>query len=128
MPPDDILAKASPTKRQKFFIRCTETGKWIPRPTSRRYMKPGTKSIEKIIGVNTGGPEGRRQNEQGHTKRDYQLFLDFIMKMLVYDPEKRIGPRQAQQHEFSKAFERRYCCKMHMEESKKSSATQATMF
>ena len=100
MPSDDILEQASPIKLNKFFIRDSTTGRWKPRPTSRSYQQPGARTLESIIGVNTGGPNGRRKGEAGHSITDYEVFYDFVRRMLCYDPQSRMGPLQAAKHTF----------------------------
>ena len=100
MPSDEILEMASPTKLNKFFVRDSTTGRWKPRPTSRRYQQPGTRTLESVIGVNTGGPNGRRKGETGHSVTDYKVFYDFVKRMLCYDPQARMGPIQAAKHAF----------------------------
>ena len=100
MPSDEILERASPTKLNKFFVRDTNSGQWKPRPTSRRYQSPGARSLESVLGVNTGGPQGRRRVETGHSVNDYKVFYDFVRKLLCYDPQSRMGPLQAAKHSF----------------------------
>ena len=53
-----------------------------------------------VLGVETGGPDGRRLNEPGHSVTDYLKLKDLIMKMLTYDPVERITPFQAISHSF----------------------------
>ena len=55
-----------------------------------------------IIGVETGGPGGRRLAEAGHSVSDYLKFKDLILRMLDYDPKTRITPYYALQHNFFK--------------------------
>ena len=64
------------------------------------YKQPGTKSLRDIIGINTGGPQGRRMGESGHSSEDYAIFVDLITKMLHYDPQHRITPGNAIEHPF----------------------------
>lgn len=61
---------------------------------------PGSRKLSDILGVETGGPGGRRLGEPGHSMADYLKFKDLIMRMLDYDPRTRITPRQALQHSF----------------------------
>jgi dual specificity tyrosine-phosphorylation-regulated kinase 1 len=58
--------------------------------------------LHEIIGAETGGPQGRRLNEPGHTVSDYLKFEDLIIRMLNYDPKQRITPFEALQHPFFK--------------------------
>ena len=39
---------------------------------------PRARTLEEIIGVNTGGPAGRRAGEADHTPAKYTEFLDFV--------------------------------------------------
>lgn len=55
-----------------------------------------------ILGVDSGGPEGRRRGEPGHTVSDYLKFKDLILRMLDYDPKTRITPYYALQQNFFK--------------------------
>lgn len=65
-------------------------------------MPPGSRRLEDIIGVNSGGPGGRRRGEEGHSPTDYLQFLDLILALLDYNPNTRIKPQQALQHNFFK--------------------------
>lgn len=69
---------------------------------SFQYRPPGSVKLADILGVNTGGPGGRRLNEPGHTVNDYLKFKDLIQRMLDYNPRNRIPPQAAQQHSFFK--------------------------
>lgn len=64
------------------------------------YKPPGSRSLNDIIGVSTGGPQGRRLGESGHSFEDYVIFVDLIAKMLQYDPHQRITPLNACRHPF----------------------------
>ena len=63
---------------------------------SRHSIPP----FKDIIGVDTGGPGGRRQGEQGHSKSDYMKFLNLIESMLKYDPMARCKPFVALHNSF----------------------------
>lgn len=69
---------------------------------SKKYKLPGTKKLHDILGVETGGPGGRRIGEPGHSMSDYLKFKDLILRMLDYDPKTRITPYYALQHNFFK--------------------------
>lgn len=69
---------------------------------SKKYKLPGTKKLHDILGVETGGPGGRRNGEPGHSMSDYLKFKDLILRMLDYDPKTRITPYYALQHNFFK--------------------------
>ena len=49
------------------------------------------------MGIDGGGPGGRRAGEPGHTVADYVKFQDLILKMLDYDAKTRITPNYALQ-------------------------------
>lgn len=61
------------------------------------------KTLESIIGVTTGGPEGRRKNDAGHTEENYMLFSSFIRSMLVFNPTERASPSEAIVHGYVSA-------------------------
>lgn len=65
-----------------------------------QYKPPGSVKLHNILGVDTGGPGGRRLNEPGHSPLDYLKFKDLIVRMLEYDPRTRITPLYALQHAF----------------------------
>lgn len=56
--------------------------------------------MHSILGIDSGGPGGRRVNEPGHSPADYLKFKDLIVRMLDYDPRVRITPLYALQHPF----------------------------
>lgn len=53
-----------------------------------------------LIGVKTGGPRGCRKGQEGHDEETYMHFLDFVEKLLKYDPEERMSCDEAFQHPF----------------------------
>lgn len=53
-----------------------------------------------MLGIETGGPGGRRSGEPGHSVADYLIFKDLISRMLDYNPKTRITPEAALQHCF----------------------------
>jgi dual specificity tyrosine-phosphorylation-regulated kinase 1 len=72
----------------------------IPYHLSQQYKSPGSRTLHDILGVETGGPGGRRAGEPGHTVADYLIFKDLITRMLDYNPKTRITPEEALQHCF----------------------------
>ena len=67
----------------------------------RQGSSPVHTSLAKVLGVNTGGPSGRRKHEPtGHSLVHYRHFLDLVLQMLEYDPARRIKPMQALNHPF----------------------------
>ena len=57
----------------------------------------GQRRLSDILGIDGGGPGGRRAGEPGHTVADYVKFQDLILKMLDYDAKTRITPNYALQ-------------------------------
>ncbi|GAM28662.1 hypothetical protein SAMD00019534_118380 [Acytostelium subglobosum LB1] len=99
MPPVYMIEKSP--KLKKFFTvnHSDPLSKYQLRRTDRlKEFQP--KKLSDIIGVDKGGPHGRRKGEQCHTLADYLKFQDLIEKMLIYDPIKRITPLEALQHPF----------------------------
>lgn len=102
VPPRALLDKAHKTR--KYFER-TADGSYQVRKykdSRREYSGPGSRRLHDVLGCDTGGPEGRRKNETGHTPQDYYKFKDLIYRMLDYDASTRITPYQALQHAFFK--------------------------
>jgi len=84
------------TKGLKHFRKSDETSAYVLRHP--RNCKP--RSLNDVLGVETGGPDGRRLGEPGHSVTDYLKLKDLIMKMLKYDPAERICPFDAISHTF----------------------------
>ncbi|KAM4699275.1 dual specificity tyrosine-phosphorylation-regulated kinase 1A isoform 1-T2 [Discoglossus pictus] len=102
IPTAHILDQAP--KARKFFEKTPE-GIWNLKKTKdgkKEYKPAGTRKLHIILGVETGGPGGRRAGESGHTVADYLKFKDLILRMLDYDPKTRIQPYYALQHSFFK--------------------------
>lgn len=97
IPPKHMLDKA---KKAKLFFDKKHTGEWTCRRTDKHYMAPGSRLLKDIIGVDTGGPGGRRQGEAGHSKTEYTKFLNLIENMLKYDPMSRCKPFVALHNSF----------------------------
>jgi len=84
------------TKGLKHFRKSDEGSAYVLRHP--RNCKP--RSLNDVLGVETGGPDGRRLGEPGHSVTDYLKLKDLIMKMLKYDPAERICPFEAISHTF----------------------------
>jgi len=84
------------TKGLKHFRKSDDTSAYVLRHP--RNCKP--RSLNDVLGVETGGPDGRRLGEPGHSVTDYLKLKDLIMKMLKYDPAERICPFDAISHTF----------------------------
>ena len=68
----------------------------------KKYKPPNSRKLRDIIGVETGGPSGRRLSEAGHSVSEYLKFEDLVRRMLDYDPKTRITPYYGLQHNFFK--------------------------
>ena len=96
-----LFFQASKTK--KYFHKLPD-GSYVPNipKDGKKYKAPNSRKMHDIIGVETGGPGGRRLGEAGHSVSDYLKFKDLILRMLDYDPKTRITPFYALQHNFFK--------------------------
>lgn len=126
MPPRAMLDSAHKTK--KYFDKLPD-GSYLLKKSKegKKYKAPGQRRLHDIIGtsffffkrlyykfvicfttacdhlgVESGGPGGRRSGEIGHSVSDYLKFKDLILRMLDYDPKTRITPYYALQHNFFK--------------------------
>ncbi|KAH8387995.1 hypothetical protein KR093_010797, partial [Drosophila rubida] len=102
MPPKYLLDQAHKTR--KFFDKIVTDGSYVLKKTlnGRKYKPPGSRKLHDILGVETGGPAGRRLDEPGHSVADYLKFKDLILRMLDFDPKTRVTPYYALQHNFFK--------------------------
>lgn len=95
-PPPHHMIQAG-TKGLKYFRANAEGTGYVLRDPPRNVKH---RSLNEILGVETGGPDGRRLNEPGHSVTDYLKLKDLILKMLAYSPAERITPFQAISHSF----------------------------
>lgn len=102
MPPKYLLDQAHKTR--KFFDKIVSDGSYVLKKSQsgRKYKPPGSRKLLDILGVETGGPGGRRLCEPGHSVADYLKFKDLILRMLDFDPKTRVTPYYALQHNFFK--------------------------
>ncbi|XP_054731064.1 serine/threonine-protein kinase minibrain isoform X2 [Anastrepha obliqua] len=102
MPPKYLLDQAHKTR--KFFDKIVSDGSYVLKKSQngRKYKPPGSRKLHDILGVETGGPGGRRLDEPGHSVADYLKFKDLILRMLDFDPKTRVTPYYALQHNFFK--------------------------
>ncbi|XP_065845787.1 dual specificity tyrosine-phosphorylation-regulated kinase 1A-like [Oscarella lobularis] len=91
-------------KTRKYFEKNSDGSYSVKRSRDSRkeYKSPGKRRLHDILGCETGGPGGRRQGEAGHSLPDYLKFKDLIMRMLEFDPKRRITPAEALKHSFFK--------------------------
>ncbi|XP_037934754.1 serine/threonine-protein kinase minibrain-like isoform X2 [Teleopsis dalmanni] len=102
MPPKYLLDQSNKTR--KFFDIIVSDGSYVLKKSQngRKYKPPGSRKLHDILGVETGGPGGRRLGEPGHSVADYLKFKDLILRMLDFDPKSRVTPYYALQHNFFK--------------------------
>ncbi|CDW55279.1 dual specificity [Trichuris trichiura] len=101
LPPNELLENAP--RVEKYFDRLPDRTFVCKRSKDgKRYREAGSRRVHDILGVDHGGPGGRRTGEPGHTVGDYLKFKDLILRMLDYDPKTRITPYYALQHHFFK--------------------------
>ena len=74
VPPKHILDQAHKTR--KYFEKSPTGDGYIIRKTKdgKKYRSPGTRRLHDILGVESGGPGGRRLGEPGHSVSDYLKF------------------------------------------------------
>lgn len=97
MPPRHMLEKG---RKAANFFRKKPDGEYEPLKSTRTYAAPKARKLSGMLGSNTGGPGGRRRLEPGHTPQDYMSFESLLLRMLEYDPAKRITPSEALEHDF----------------------------
>ena len=101
IPPEHLLNQAPKTK--KYFQRLPDGSYALNSlKDGKKFRAPNSRKINDVIGIETGGPGGRRLSEPGHSVHDYLKFKDLILKMLDYDPKTRITPFYVLQHNFLK--------------------------
>nr|CAD7569276.1 unnamed protein product [Timema californicum] len=102
MPPKHILDQAH--KARKYFDKMPADASYVLKKPKdgKKYKLPGTRRLHDILGVESGGPGGRRLGEPGHSVSDYLKFKDLILRMLDFDPKTRVTPYYALQHNFFK--------------------------
>lgn len=66
---------------------------------------PKQRKLSDVIGVYTGGPNGRRAGDKDHEEERYLEFLDFVSKMLIYNPSERASPSEMLSHRYLHLFE-----------------------
>jgi len=96
LPPEYMVLRSPKAKR---FFSFHKKGDGFTYQLKRcQSWKP--RSLRDILGVDTGGPSGRRLGEEGHSSQHYTSFLHLVKCMLTYEPEERITPLEALQHPF----------------------------
>lgn len=105
MPPASLLDRGH--KTSKYFVRIPSSSsggcQYVLRRNKRsrvQYLPPGTRKLYHIMGVDSGGPRGRRHSDEDHSPAEYSQFLNLVLQMLEYNPLRRIKPEQALRHAF----------------------------
>ena len=62
---------------RKFFVKNPD-GIWVPKLFEKHYVAPGDRRLVDIIGVENGGPGGRRRDEAGHRKWATKILRKFF--------------------------------------------------
>lgn len=102
MPPRELIEHANPMYRRKYFEEIVVVEgenrlidyrmKLIKSPMSADTQQlavgasasDSSTTLEAVIGVESGGPGGRRLNKADHTVEDYRQFVDLLRRMLDY--------------------------------------------
>jgi dual specificity tyrosine-phosphorylation-regulated kinase 1 len=96
MPPRELIDRANATFRREYFDeivvaegdnRLIDYRMKLRKATSSSRVVGDSDSpttLAEILGVETGGPGGRRLNKPDHTVQDYRLLLDLLQRMLDY--------------------------------------------
>lgn len=104
MPPASMLEQGY--KTSKYFTKVCSVlpnapAYYVPKTDKRcDRLPPGTRKLYHILGVDSGGPYGRRRGEDGHSYQDYLEFQNLILKMLEFCPKRRIKCGDALKHNF----------------------------
>ncbi|KAI9590669.1 probable serine/threonine-protein kinase dyrk1 [Glossina fuscipes] len=102
MPPKYLLDQGE--KTHQFFDKIVLDGSYILKKSenSRKYELPGSRKLHNILGIDIGRSGGKRTDESEHSMTDYLKFNDLILRMLEFDPNIRVTPYYALQHNFFK--------------------------
>ena len=125
MPPPDMIERAEPSYRDNFFEKHvaddgTATWRTQMQPPASHKSRDGASDgtsgggsgggggggppggvpddLAATLGVNSGGPHGRRAGETGHSPAHYELFLGIVKRMLDWSPDTRITSAEALEH------------------------------
>ena len=83
LPPKHLLDVAH--KARKYFDKLQDGTYVMKKPKDgKKYRVPGTRRLHDILGIETGGPAGRRIGEPGHSVSDYLKFKVIIASSLFF--------------------------------------------
>lgn len=86
MPPKHLLDQAHKTR--KYFDKLPD-GSYLMKKSKdgKKYRSPATRRLHDILGVEAGGPSGRRIGEPGHAVADYLKFkVPFVLPFRIRVP------------------------------------------
>lgn len=73
LPPKHLLDQAH--KSKKYFDKLPDCVYVMKKPKDgKKYKAPGSRRLHDILGIESGGPAGRRIGEPGHSVSDYLKF------------------------------------------------------
>ena len=130
MIPSKMIDSASEQHRLQFFEK--NGSSWILKQSSSSEMQRSQNqdhfdskaSIAEVIGAETSRKMKYPLNEPGHTSRKYELFVDFINRMLCHDPTERITPDAALRHPFISEVDNSSNRRRHHHNTSSSSSNQ----
>jgi dual specificity tyrosine-phosphorylation-regulated kinase 1 len=122
MIPDHILDKTSQPTRSTFFEKVPGASSWSlkqakdpgsgskdPKPETPTGppVIPSTNPMASLSEVITAGLRQKKKypHEAQNSARNYELFIDLVIKMLAYEPKDRIKPLEALEHPFVTSIE-----------------------
>lgn len=104
MVPDGMLARADEHHRLQFFEQTVPGGPWTIKQRATddsTLIVPSTNPIESLKQVVEKEAQRKtKRSDEGHSTRQYDLFVDLIYRMLTFRPNERITPTEALQHSF----------------------------
>ncbi|KAG1699578.1 hypothetical protein DVH05_012988 [Phytophthora capsici] len=106
MPPLELIARANPSYRREYFDEIVMTegnNKWIEyRLKVHKVVLPkGVDAVhENTCAVAEILAGASKYGTLNHDPKQYDPFLDLVMRMLDFNPDTRITPTEAMQHPF----------------------------
>lgn len=108
MIPSEMIERSKVQSRQQFFEK--DASGWTLKPKSNHEKEKSKQaifistdpksSLAEVIALETSKKKKNLENEPEHSAHNYDLFVDFILQMLSYDPSSRISPKEALIHPF----------------------------
>lgn len=95
IPPKWMIENMPISKRRDYFIFDTSIGNYKLKNVTEM------KNIS-LLDVLTRKDSSTSKFVQNETEKEFLLFVDVIKSMLIYEPQKRVKPNEALNHEFFK--------------------------